>query len=425
MEFFTFSDSIAKASREAVDLCRPAFAHIEEIAEYNSQKVLAAFQKHKVSETHFAGSTGYGYGDRGREVLDAVFAEALGAPDALVRHNFVSGTHALATALFGVLRPGDVMLAATGKPYDTLDEVIGLRGNGSGSLRDFGIQYSELALLPDGSVNLNGLRETLAKQTIKMVYMQRSRGYSLRPSLTVEKIGEVCAVVRAVSPKTIVMVDNCYGEFVEEKEPPQVGADLVAGSLIKNAGGGMADTGGYIAGRRDLVELASYRLTVPGAGKEVGATLGQNRNLFKGLFYAPHTTREALKTAVFAAALFETLGFRATPAWNDPRTDIIETLELGDSDALCAFCRGMQHGSPVDSFADPEPWDMPGYDSPVIMAAGAFTLGASIELSADAPLRPPYAVWLQGGLTFETGKAGVLHAAQALLEGGFIKSIVK
>lgn len=419
-DFFYFDKKIEAAAEKALKLCRPAFERIEETAQYNGMKVLAAFTKNKVSESHFAGSTGYGYGDRGREVLDLVFAQALGAESALVRHNFVSGTHTIATALFGILRPGNVMLACTGKPYDTLDEVIGLRGEGMGSLRDLGVIYKQIEL-KNGEPDIAAITEALKKEHVKMAYIQRSRGYSLRPSLTVEKIGEMAKAVKAVSPETVVVVDNCYGEFVEKKEPTQAGADLIMGSLIKNAGGGIAETGGYIAGRRDLVELASYRLTAPGVGAEVGATLNQNRSLFRGFFFAPHVTGEALKTAAFSAALFEILGYKATPGYNEARTDIVETIELKNAEALVAFCRGIQAGSPVDSFAAPEPWDMPGYDSKVIMAAGAFTLGSSIELSADAPLREPYAVYMQGGLTFESGRAGVMCAAQALFDSGFLK----
>jgi len=419
--FFNFDSKIEFTAKEALKLCTIPFEKIDENAQFNSSKVLAAFIENKVSETHFAGSTGYGYGDRGREMLDAVFAQAIGAQDALVRHNFVSGTHALSTALFGVLRQNDVMLACTGKPYDTLDEVIGLRGAGNGSLIDFGIKYEQLELLPDGSVDIEGIKSKLKKSKVRMAYLQRSRGYSLRPSLDIEKIKEICSTVKAVSPDTIIVVDNCYGEFVEQQEPTEVGADLIIGSLIKNAGGGMADTGGYIAGKSELVELASFRLTTPGMGREVGATLNQCKNMFKGLFFAPHITAQALKTAVFASSLFELLGYKVTPRYNAHRTDIIETLELGSSEALIAFCKGLQHGSPIDSFVSPEPWDMPGYENKVIMAAGTFTAGASIELSADAPLREPYAVWLQGGLTFETGKTGIMLAAQAMHDEGFIK----
>lgn len=418
--FFEYDPALEAAAQQAEELCRPAFARIAEIARYNGMKVLRAFTENRVAEAHFAGSTGYGYGDRGRETLDRVVAQAFGAESALVRHNFVSGTHTLATALFGVLRPGDVMLACTGKPYDTLDEVIGLRGSGMGSLREFGVAYRQ-ADLRGGEPDLGAVETALRAEKIRLAYIQRSRGYSLRPSLTVEKIGGLAERIHAVSPDTVVMVDNCYGEFTQPQEPTQAGADLIAGSLIKNAGGGIAPTGGYVAGRADLVEQTAYRLTAPGAGFEVGATLGHSRSLFQGFFLAPHVTAEALKTAVFAAALFELLGFHATPRWDVPRTDLVETVELGSPEALIAFCQGIQAGSPVDSDAAPEPWDMPGYGDKVIMAAGAFTLGSSIELSADAPLREPYAVWMQGGLTFDTGRAGVLRAAQALREGGFLQ----
>lgn len=425
--FFKFDKRIEDAAKTALDLCRPSFDKIEEIARYNGMKVLAAFTKYKVSEAHFVSSTGYGYDDAGREKLDKVFADALGAEAALVRHNFVSGTHTIAVALYGMLRPGDVMLAVTGKPYDTLDEVIGLRGEKMGSLKEFGIIYRQIELSADGEPDIETIKNSLKIQAaedgkpVRMAYIQRSRGYSLRPSLTVEKIGEIAKAVKKVSPETIVVVDNCYGEFVEKEEPLAVGADLIMGSLIKNAGGGIADTGGYVAGRKDLVEMISYRLTCPGVGAEVGATLGQTRNMFRGLFFAPHVVGEAIKTAAFSAALFELLGFKATPRYNEQRTDIVETIELRSPGALCAFCRGIQSGSPVDSFVSPEPWSMPGYDSKVIMAAGAFTLGSSIELSADAPLRKPYAVWMQGGLTFESGRVGAMCAAQALADGSFLK----
>ncbi|HEX2938700.1 MAG TPA: methionine gamma-lyase family protein [Ruminiclostridium sp.] len=422
--YFKFDKRIENAAETALNLCSKDFLQTDNIAQYNSMKVLSAFTQNKVSESHFAGSTGYGYDDRGREVLDSVFASAFGAEAALVRHNFVSGTHAITTALFGVLRTGDIMLACTGKPYDTLDEVIGLRSEGMGSLKDYGVIYKQIDL-KDGEPDIEAIKSALSEQIkngapVKMAYIQRSRGYSLRPSLTIAKIREITSAVKSVSPETAVVVDNCYGEFVEREEPIQAGADLIIGSLIKNAGGGIAETGGYIAGRRDLVELASYRLTSPGAGAEVGATLGQSRNMFRGFFFAPHVTAQAVKTAIFASALFEILGFKATPRYTEPRTDIVETIELKNPHALIAFCRGIQSGSPVDSFVSPEPWDMPGYDSKVIMAAGAFTLGASIELSADAPLRKPYAVWMQGGLTFETGMTGVMCAAQALADGGFL-----
>ena len=418
--FFEIDPSILQNAEAAAARLAPVFARIDETTDYNQQKMLAAFGNAGVSESHFAASTGYGYGDRGREALDSVYAYALGAEDALVRHNFVSGTHALTVALFGVLRPGDTMLSVTGMPYDTLQGVIGLTGDGNGSLREFGIRYEQLDLLPGGTPDYAGMEQRI-HPGIRMVYIQRSRGYSLRPSLFVAEIERIAAVAKRLAPDCIVMVDNCYGEFVEKDEPVSRGADLMAGSLIKNPGGGVAPTGGYIAGRRDLVESCAYRLTTPGLGKEVGATLGNNRELFMGAFHAPHVTGEALKTAAFAAALFSGFGYEVTPRWDEPRADIIQAVLLEKPEALIAFCQGVQKGAPVDSFVLPEPWDMPGYDSPVIMAAGAFTLGASIELSADAPLREPYAVWLQGGLNFHSGRLGILLAAQSMLRRGQLK----
>ena len=417
--FFKLDSRLVKLGKQAVEEARTAFAGLEEMQEYNQQKMLAAFIHNGVSESHFVGSTGYGYDDRGRETLDAGFAMAMGAEDALVRHNFVCGTHALTVALFGVLRPGDVMLSVTGKPYDTLQAVIGLTGDKNGSLLDFGIQYKEVALTPEGKPDLPAIREAV-KQGVKMVYIQRSRGYSLRPSLRVEEIETIARAAKEVDPHCIVMVDNCYGEFVQEEEPVSRGADLMAGSLIKNPGGGIAPTGGYIAGRHDLVQSCAYRLTTPGLGKEVGCTLQANRELFMGAFHAPHVTGEALKTAVFASALFSLLGYDVTPRFDEPRADIIQAVMLRDEKSLVAFCQGMQKGAPVDSFVVPEPWDMPGYDSQVIMAAGAFTLGASIELSADAPLREPYAAWMQGGLNFHSGKVGVLLGAQSMIDSGVL-----
>ncbi len=417
-QFFDLDKRLIALAEKAEKQAEAAFARVEEIAAYNEAKVLRAFIKNGVSESHFKGSTGYGYDDRGREVLDAVFAEIVGAEDALVRHNFVSGTHALATALFGVLRTGDKLVSITGRPYDTMEEVIGIRGEGNGSLRDFGISYDEVPLLEDGTPDL--ARIPLAVRDAKVAYIQRSRGYSLRPSLTTECIAELMRAVKQGNPQAIIIVDNCYGEFAEKREPLAVGADLIVGSLIKNPGGGIAQTGGYIAGRKDLVELCAYRLTTPGMGKEVGCTLNQSRELFMGLFWAPSVVANAIKTSVFALSLFQLLGYEAYPRYDAERTDIIAAIKLNTPEALIAFCQGIQKGSPVDSFVTPEPWAMPGYDSPVIMAAGAFTLGASIELSADAPLREPYAVWIQGGLNYTSGKAGVLLAAQSMLEQGLL-----
>ena len=379
---FHISPKLLEAAQRAEELARPQFAEIESIQRYNQQKMLAAFSKAGVSESHFVGSTGYGYGDRGRDVLDQVYAYAFGAEDALVRHNFVSGTHTLTVALFGMLRPGDKMLCVTGTPYDTIQGVIGMEGREEpGSLKEFGIHYEELPL---------------------------------RPSLRVEDIAPIVEISKRKAPDAIVMVDNCYGEFVEREEPLAVGADIIAGSLIKNPGGGIAPTGGYIAGRRDLVELCSYRLTTPGTGREIGCTLGNNRELFMGAFHAPHVAGEALKTAVFASALFSQLGFGVTPTVEEKRGDIIQVMLLEKPENLIAFCKGVQKGAPVDSFVVPEPSDMPGYDSQVIMAAGAFTLGSSIELSADAPLREPYAAWMQGGLNYHSGQLGMLLAAQEM-----------
>jgi len=412
---FNISEKIQNLSKKAMNLCKNEFEKIDSMTEYNQQKVLKAFIDNSVSERHFVGSTGYGYGDDGRDVLDKVFAQIFGGKDALVRHNFVSGTHALTVALFGVLRPGDTILSVSGAPYDTLQGVIGANKKSSGSLQEFGINYLEIPLTIDGLLNFSAIEDTLNSK-IKMVYMQRSRGYSLRPSLFVSDIKKVAQIAKKKSPNCIIMLDNCYGEFVGYDEPLLNGVDLIAGSLIKNPGGGIASTGGYIAGRKDLIEMCSYRLTTPGAGKEIGATLGVNRELFMGIFNAPHVTGEALKVAVFSAALFEILGYEVFPKYNEPRSDIIQVLKLGNAKDLIAFCQSIQAASPIDSFVKPEPWDMPGYDNQVIMAAGTFTLGASIELSADAPLRKPYAVFMQGGLNFHSAKVGIMLAADEILK---------
>lgn len=416
--FFNIDEKTLNASDKALEKAKDQFKIIDEITEYNQQKVLSAFIKHGVSESHFASTTGYGYGDRGRETLDKIWADVFGAEDALVRHNFTCGTHTLSTALFGVLRPGDKMLAVTGTPYDTIHSVIGLSGEGMGSLKDFGILYDEVKL-KNGRLDYEAI-EKAVDDSVTMIYIQRSRGYELRPSLLISEIEKVVKLAKSKNPNVIVMVDNCYGEFVQKLEPCDVGADLIAGSLIKNAGGGMARTGGYIAGRKDLVEKCAYRLTTPGLGKEVGATLGMNRELYMGLFYAPHTVGEALKSAVYISALYSGFGFDTTPAYDAERGDIVQSLGLGNEERLVAFCKGVQSGSPIDSFLSPEPWDMPGYDSKVVMAAGAFTMGSSIELSADAPIREPYYAWIQGGLTFHSAKLCALLAAQKMLEGGLL-----
>ena len=420
-EFFKIDDRILRAAEAAEQEAAPYFAKVAEVQRYNQEKMQAAFMQAGVSESHFVATTGYGYGDRGRDVLDAVYAYALGAEDALCRYNFVSGTHTLTVALFGVLRPGDTMLSVTGMPYDTLQGVIGLAGESSGSLKEFGIRYEQVDLRPDGTPDYEAM-ETAITPRHRMVYIQRSRGYSLRPSLSVEEIGRIVEIAKRRAPGCIVMVDNCYGEYVQKIEPTAVGAARMAGALIKNPGGGIAPTGGYIAGRRDLVEMCAYRLTTPGTGREIGCTLGNNRELFMGTFHAPNVTGEALKTAVFTAALFERFGFEVTPRYDEPRADIIQAVKLREREALCAFVRGIQQGAPVDSFVVPEPSPMPGYDSEVIMASGSFTLGSSIELSADAPLREPYAAWMQGGVNFDSGRLGAILAAQSMLQAGYLQN---
>lgn len=417
MGFFKFSDELNELSASVLAECSEKFNEIDDITEYNQQLVLKAFIDNGVSESHFAGSTGYGYGDRGRDLLDEVAAQIFGTESAIISHNFVSGTHTLGVMLFGVLRPGDRVLCATGVPYDTIHSVIGIdgKGKGQGSLADYGIEFDILDLKSDGTVDLEGLKEKITTGNYKAVYIQRSRGYTLRPSLTTPKIKEITSIVKTNS-KAITILDNCYGEFTEKLTLEGSGVDIFAGSLIKNPGGGIAKCGGYIAGRSDLVELCSYRFTTPGIGREVGATLGNTRDIFMGLFHAPHVTGEALKTAVFTAALFEKMGYEVSPSSKETRADIIQSIKLCTSEKLIAFCRGLQSGSVIDSYVVPEPSPMPGYDSDVIMAAGAFTNGSSIELSADAPLREPFAVWLQGGLNFHSAKIGVLLGAQRVLE---------
>lgn len=414
-----FSNKIIELVNEAEVALRDTFDEIDRISFNNTKKVMNAFANHRVSDAMFNSTSGYGYDDKGRDVLDEIWAEVFGCEVALVRHSVVSGTHALTIGLFGILRPGDIMLSIAGKPYDTLEEVIGITGeSGSGSLKDFGVQYRQIELTDEGTFDYKAVEKALRENAtkIKMVFIQRSKGYLNRRTLTVDEIGEMARFVKTISPDTFVVVDNCYGEFVEEQEPVAVGADLCIGSLIKNPGGGMAETGGYFAGTRRAVELVSYRLTSPGTGGEVGATIGQNKNMYKGLFYAPHTTAQALKTGYLAAYIFEKMGYNAVPKWTEKRSDIIQTVITQDPEILCAFCRGIQAGSPVDAFVSPEPWAMPGYTDKVIMAAGAFTQGSSIELSADGPIRPPYTVYFQGGLTYESGKIGIMSAAQTVLD---------
>ena len=416
MDFFDVDQKIIDAADKAMELCASELKKIDEIQEYNQKKMIKAFQLAGVRESHLKGSTGYGYDDAGRDALDRVYAYCFDAEDALVRHNFVSGTHALTVALFGMLRPGDTMLSVTGMPYDTIRSAIGIEGEYPGSLKDFNIHFEMTELKDDGTVDFEEVERQIKEKQPKMVYIQRSRGYSLRSSLTYREIKKIGDISNKVSPYSIIMLDNCYGEFVEKVEPLSVGVDIMAGSLIKNPGGGISPTGGYIAGKRELVEMCAYRLTTPGTGKEIGATLDVSREMFMGAYHAPHVTGEALKTAVFASALFEILGYETTPKYNDERGDIIQLIMLGDEKKLESFCGGIQSGSAVDSFVAPVASDMPGYESKVIMAAGAFTLGSSIELSADAPIRPPYAVWMQGGLNFHGGKLGIMLAADKILK---------
>ncbi len=422
--FFEISDRVQDLSKIALKKAENVFSGIDEITEYNQQKVLSAFIRNRVDETDFNTSTGYGYGDKGREKLDTLTADIFGAESAIIRSGaLASGTHTLAVCLYGILRPNDVMLCVTGTPYDTLHSTIGIDGKnkGDGTLADFGVTYRQVDLTVDDNLDYDSIEKSASDEAVRMVYIQRSRGYSLRHTISVDEIERVCEIVHRVNKRAIVMVDNCYGEFTEKKEPTEVGADIMAGSLIKNTGGGIAACGGYIAGRKDLVELCGYRLTTPGLGTEVGATLGQNRSLFMGLFHAPHVVGEALKTAVFAASVYTELGFKVTPTAEETRHDIIQAICLENEENLVAFCQGLQKGAPVDSYVTPEPWDMPGYDNQVIMSAGAFTNGSSIELSADAPIREPYAVWMQGGLNFHSGKIGVMLATEELLKRGLIK----
>ncbi|MFE4709509.1 aminotransferase class I/II-fold pyridoxal phosphate-dependent enzyme [Paenibacillus sp. NPDC056722] len=408
-----FAEDILQAAEAAELEIESAVKNLERIVDKNQWKIIEAFQRHQVSDYHFAASTGYAYNDRGREVLDLVYADVFGAEAALVRPHFASGTHTISTALFGVLRPGDELLYITGTPYDTLHKVIGKTGDGTGSLADFGIGYGEVALTPEGGVDWDEVALSINDNT-KAIGIQRSRGYDWRSSFTVSQIGEMVRKVKELKPDVIVFVDNCYGEFTEELEPTQVGADLIAGSLIKNPGGGIAETGGYICGRRELVELAAYRLTAPGIGGEVGAMLGTTRGLYQGLFLAPHTVGQAVKGSIFAASVFARCGFETKPAWNEPRTDLIQAVAFDGPDHLIAFVQGIQRAAAVDSHVVPEPWDMPGYEHPVIMAAGTFIQGGSLELSADAPIRAPYIGYMQGGLTYSHVKYGVLMALQSM-----------
>ncbi|MBO5479303.1 MAG: methionine gamma-lyase family protein [Clostridia bacterium] len=405
---FGIKEDIKNLASEVEQEIKPVFEQIDKICEKNSLKVLESFQKNKVSDMHFNSTTGYGYGDVGRDTIEKIFAQVLGAEDALVRSQFISGTHALTVALFAFLRPGDTFVSICGKPYDTLDSVIGIEENPS-SLKAFGIHYEQIDLV-DNEFDVDAITKRIRRGNIKLIEIQRSRGYSLRDSITIDKLEAIIKTIEQLDSNIIIMIDNCYCEFVGEKEPLQVGADVIVGSLIKNLGGGIAPNGAYIAGRKDLVELAAQRLTSPGLGKEVGPTLGINKQILQGLFFAPSVVASSLKTAVFASRMLERLGYNPSPKYNEPRADIVQTIAFGNKEDLIKYCQGIQMGSPVDSNSIPEPWDMPGYTDQVIMAAGAFTQGSSIELSCDAPIRPPYVAFMQGGLTYEYGKLGVLKA---------------
>lgn len=405
---YGISEELLKLSKEVEKEIEPVVKEIQEVCEYNSLKVLKAFQENNISDMHFGSTTGYGYGDVGRDTIEKVFAKVLGAEDALVRNQFISGTHALTVALFAFLRPGDTMLSICGKPYDTLDSVIGIEENAS-SLKAFGIHYEQIELV-ENEFDKKAIKERIKKGNIKLIEIQRSRGYSTRKSLSIEQVEEMIKLIKSIDSSIIIMVDNCYCEFVGRLEPTQVGADIIVGSLIKNLGGGIAPNGAYIAGKKELVELAAERLTSPGLGKEVGPSLGMNKPLLQGLFFAPSVVASSLKTAVFASRMLEKLGYLPDPIYDEKRADIVQTIQFGTPEPLIKYCQGIQMGSPVDSASIPEPWEMPGYTDKVIMAAGAFTQGSSIELSCDAPIRPPYIAYMQGGLTYEYGKLGILKA---------------
>ncbi len=415
------SNRVVRFAASVEEALKERFAQIDARAEYNQLKVLKAMQQNRVSDIHFAATTGYGYNDLGRDTLEQVYASCFHTEAALVRPQLMSGTHALHIALSGNLRPGDELLSPVGKPYDTLEEVIGIRES-TGSLKEYGVSYRQADLLPDGSFDYEAVRKAINEKT-KLVTIQRSRGYATRPTFSVGQIGELIAFIKGIKPEVICMVDNCYGEFVETAEPTDVGADMIVGSLIKNPGGGLAPIGGYIAGRKDCIDRAAYRLSAPGLGREVGASLGLNQSLYQGFFLAPTVVAGALKGAVFAANVYEKLGFSVHPNGSEERHDIIQAVTFGSPEGVIAFCQGIQAAAPVDSYVKPEPWDMPGYDSPVIMAAGAFVQGSSIELSADAPIRPPYSVFFQGGLTWYHAKLGILKSLQYLCDAGLVKDL--
>ena len=413
------SDQVLRFGQEVLEGLTDQFRHIDQVAEFNQAKVIAAMQKNRVNATHFNLSTGYGYDDEGRDNLERVYADCFGTEAALVRPQITCGTHALALALGSNLLPGDELLSPVGGPYDTLEEVIGIRPSPC-SLKEYGVSYRQVDLLPDGGFNYDGIRAAINEKT-RLITIQRSKGYATRPSYSVEEIGKLIAFCKECKPDVLCMVDNCYGEFVETQEPTNVGADMVVGSLIKNLGGGLAPTGGYVCGRKECIERCAYRLSAPGLGREVGANLGLLTSFYQGLFLAPTVVSSAVRGAVFAAGCYERLGFRVVPGSGEIRRDIIQAVELGSREAMVAFCKGIQSAAPVDSYVTPEPWAMPGYESEVIMAAGAFVQGASIELSADGPIRPPYAVYFQGGLTWFHAKLGILMSIQKLLDAGIIE----
>lgn len=416
MKFNDMKPQVFALAQEAENEIRLQFERIDRIAQLNTLKVMQAFQDNKVSDSCFAGTTGYGYDDVGREVLDKVYAQIFCTDAALVRIGFVNGTHALSAALFAMLKPGDTLLSATGLPYDTLRNAIGIEGDCHGSLKFYGINYAQVDLKADGSPDIGAIKKAAADKSVTAVLIQRSRGYGNRPAFSAEQIGEIARAVKEVDPSINVMVDNCYGEFTGEHEPTEYGVDLMAGSLIKNPGGGLAPTGGYVVGKAELVEKAAMRLTTPGIGGECGATLGNNRLLFQGLFMAPHIVAQALKTATFCSAMMSKIGFETSPAPDEIRSDIIQMVTLKSADNMKKFCKGIQSGAPVDSYVTPEPWQMPGYNCPVIMAAGAFVQGSSIELSADGPMKEPYIAYMQGGITYESGKLGIMMAVNEMLE---------
>lgn len=416
MKFNDMKPQVFALAQEAENEIRSQFERIDRIAQLNTLKVMQAFQDNKVSDSCFSGTTGYGYDDVGREVLDKVYAQIFCTDAALVRIGFVNGTHALSAALFAMLKPGDTLLSATGLPYDTLRNAIGIEGDCHGSLKFYGINYAQVDLKADGSPDIGAIKKAAADKSVTAVLIQRSRGYGNRPAFSAEQIGEIARAVKEVDPSINVMVDNCYGEFTGEHEPTEYGVDLMAGSLIKNPGGGLAPTGGYVVGKAELVEKAAMRLTTPGIGGECGATLGNNRLLFQGLFMAPHIVAQALKTATFCSAMMSKIGFETSPAPDEVRSDIIQMVTLRSADNMKKFCKGIQSGAPVDSYVTPEPWQMPGYNCPVIMAAGAFVQGSSIELSADGPMKEPYIAYMQGGITYESGKLGIMMAVNEMLE---------